>query len=126
MIGLGALVGIAVGAAMVLLGLAMIAPQVRVHQIRQNSTGTWIFRAGAAVTALGLVFAIMGSTPPELKKVGLLVAGAALLGGLFVWNHERAQAVHEGASRWDWPRSLTTQMLLSGVILLALALVPAA
>jgi hypothetical protein len=57
-------------------------------------------------------------------QVGLMVGGAAFLGGLFVWNHERAQAHHAGQSRWHWPRSLTVQMFAAGVILLAVSALP--
>jgi hypothetical protein len=80
-----------------------------------------VFRAGALLTLAGLILARLASAPAQIGQVGLLVGGAALLGGLFVWNHERAQALHGGAARWDWPRSLTVQMIASGIILIGMA-----
>src|SRR5262245_48629641 len=121
MLQLGALVGIGLGAVLVLGGLVMIAPEVRVHQIRVYSPGSWVFRIGALLALIGLVLARVGGAPTQIVQVGLLVGGAAFLGGLFVWNHERAQAHHAGQSRWDWPRSLTIQMFAAGVVLLVVA-----
>jgi hypothetical protein len=119
---LAALLAMGVGAVLVLAGLVMIAPEVRVHRIRVYSAGSWVFRVGAALTLAGLLLTRIASAPVELVKIGVLIGGAALLGGLFVWNHERAQAPHSEVAHWDWPHSLTLQMLGAGVILLALAL----
>ena len=122
---LAALVGIGLGALGVLAGLVMIAPEVRVHQIRVYGAGSWVFRAGALLALIGVILARTSGAPAPLNQVGALAGGAALLGGLFVLNHERAQALHGGADRWDWLRSLTLQMFAAGAILLAAALVPA-
>ena len=124
MIQLGALIGIGLGAVLVLAGLVMIAPEVRVHQIRVYGPGSWVFRAGVLLALIGSILARLGAAPAPISQVGMLVGGAALLGGLFVWNHERAQAHHAGQPRWDWPRSLTVQMMASGLVLLLLALLP--
>ena len=120
---LGALAGIGIGAVMVLAGLVMIAPEVKIHQIRVYGAGSWVFRAGALLTLIGLIVARLANAPEQIGQVGLVVGGAALLGGLFVWNHERAQAIHGGQARWDWPRSLTVQMFAAGIVLVGVALI---
>ena len=117
------LVGVLLGMLLLLIGLVMIASQVRVHQIEVYSAGSWVFRAGALLSIAGLLVSKTAGGPAELAKVGWLTGGAALLGGLFVLNHERAQVLHDGSSRWDWPRSLTAQMIALGSLILIIALV---
>lgn len=116
------LIGIGVGALLVLFGLVLIATQVRIHQIRVYSAGSWIFRVGAVLSALGLVTLLVRGGAQELASVGLVTGVAALVGGLFTLNHERAQSLDRGAERWDWLRSLTAQMVGAGAILIVLAL----
>jgi len=54
---------IGIGALLALAGLLMIAPQVRVHQIRVYSRGSWLFRAGMILTALGVLASLSGASP---------------------------------------------------------------
>ncbi len=123
MLQLVSLLGVGIGVLAILAGLVMIAPQVRVHRIAVWSAGSWVFRAGAILEALGLILLKAGGGPGVLGTVGLMGGIAALLGGLFVLNHERAQALHGGSGRWQWPRSLTAQMMAAGLVLVVLALV---
>jgi hypothetical protein len=116
------LLGILLGALLLLAGLVMIAAQVRTHQIRVYGAGSWVFRGGAVLSAAGLALLALNGGPAELSTVGLLAGVAGLLGGLFTLNHERAQALHGGADRWAWPRSLTLQLMGSGALLVVLAL----
>jgi hypothetical protein len=119
------LVGIGSGALLVLVGLVMIAAQVRVHQIEVYSIGSWVFRVGAVLSLFGLILMATGDgSGAELGRVGLLTGVTGFLGGLFVWNHEREQALHEGAEHWDWPRSLTLQLVgLGGSVFIAALLI---
>ena len=109
------------GAILILTGLVMIAPEVRFHRIQTGGLGAWFFRAGGLFTILALAMVWVTGGPSDLGKVGVLVGGTCALSGLFVWNHERSQALHNGASRWNWPQSLTFQLVMAGAIILALA-----
>jgi hypothetical protein len=116
-----AFIGVIGGSVLILPGMLLIAAQVRVHRIMVYSVGSWLFRGGMALVILGLA-ASMGTNFPELRMVGMVAGGTGLLGGVFVWNHERAQVLHDGARRWNWPRSLTVQMIGLGVLAIAVGL----
>ncbi len=122
MLALISLLLIVLGTVGVLTGLVLIAPEVRIHQIAVYSRGSWVLRMGALLTALGLILLGIDAGPDELASVGLLAGISGVLGGLFIWNHERAQALHAGADRWDWPRALTPQVIGAGSVLIMLAL----
>lgn len=77
---IAALVGIGLGALMVLAGLVMIAPGVRVHQLQAYGSGSWVFRAGALLTLIGLILARIGSAPTQLTQVGVLAGGGGAAG----------------------------------------------
>ncbi|NDJ55287.1 MAG: hypothetical protein GYB68_19620 [Chloroflexi bacterium] len=111
------------GIAFILFGLILIAPQVRIHQIEIYSLGSWVFRAGIGLSLLAVVVMAGTGVLQELESISLWAGLAALLGGLFVWNHERAQALHDGAETWDWQQSLTLQMMSSGAVLTLMAAV---
>ena len=111
---------LSLGALLTLGGLLLIAPQVRVHQIEAYSRGSWLFRAGMALSALGLLVLRLTSGSDDLRRVGLVIGVAGVMGGLITWGHEYHQAKEHGAERWDWPRSLTLQMIASGAIVLTL------
>ncbi|MBN1963794.1 MAG: hypothetical protein JW910_04050 [Anaerolineae bacterium] len=120
------LVGIGCGAVLTLLGLGLIAPQVRRHQIRVYSAGSLVFRLGMALALIGVL--VLRNRTYELSVTGLLVGITGLLGGAFVWNHERAQALQlaelRGQAHWDWTSSLTLQMiLLGGLVIVGAVLV---
>lgn len=121
MTGLLTLIAIGSGALLVLVGLLMIAPQVRVHQIRIYSPGSWLFRVGMLLTALGVLLARGGDAPKELLQVGQLIGVAGIMGGVITAGHEYHQAKDHPDILWDWWHSLTLQMLVSGVIVLLLA-----
>lgn len=115
------LLGIGLGGMLVLGGLIGIANQVRVHRVRPASAASWVFRAGVGLSIAGLILVILSAGPGEYKTLGTWIGLAAGLGGLFTLNHERAQALDGGADRWDWPRSLTLQMMVSGAVIILLA-----
>lgn len=117
------LIGIGLGALLVLDALVMIAPQVKKHRIAVYGVGGWVFRVGAALSAVGLVILKVMGGEEALRLIGLWTGVAALLGGLFTLNHERRQALDGGAERWDWARSLTVQMMGAGATLVGLALI---
>ncbi len=121
MITLLSLLAIGMGALLVLVGLLLIAPQVRVHQIKVYSTGSWLFRAGMLSTVFGILITLSGDRSNPLMQVGQLLGVAGLMGGLITAGHEWHQARDNGQVPWDWPRSLTLQMIVLGVIVLALA-----
>jgi hypothetical protein len=122
MLDLIGLLGILLGALGVLLGLVLIAPEVRIHQITVTSRGSWVYRGGAMLTLIGLAGLILGDGAGEIASVGLITGITGVLGGLFMWNHERAQALHAGADRWDWPRALTPQIMGLGALIVLVAL----
>ena len=111
------------GSLLLLIGLVMIANQVRLHQIRIYSAASWVYRIGAFLSALGLLIMLLGDGLSELATLGLVTGGAGLLGALFTLNHERAQALHNGASRWNWPGSLTVQIAGLAALQIVLALI---
>ena len=122
MVDLLSLMAVVLGVTLVLIGLVMVANQVRVHQIRVYSAGAWVFRVGMILSLIGLLIVAVSDGPGELATLGLVTGGAGLLGALFTWNHEQAQALHEGAQRWAWSRSLTFQMAALAGLALLLAL----
>ncbi len=122
MLDLIALLGVMLGALGVLFGLVLIAPEVRIHQIAVYSRGSWVYRVGALLSLIGLLALILGNGASEIASVGLVTGIAGVLGGLFMWNHERAQALHAGAERWDWPRALTPQIMGLGALIVLVAL----
>jgi hypothetical protein len=73
--------GIIFGAMLVLAGLLMIAPQVRVHQIRIYSVGSWMYRAGIALSLIGLIVLPLSDGLDALAQVGLVTGVAGLMGG---------------------------------------------
>jgi hypothetical protein len=117
------LIAISLGAALTLIGLLLIAPEVKVHQIRVYSPGSWVFRAGMALTLIGLMGVWANNGAQELRQVGLVVGVAGAMGGVITWGHEWRQAHETGHTRWDWPRSLTLQMVVLGLLTIGLALV---
>jgi hypothetical protein len=116
-------IGIIFGALLVLVGLLMIASQVRVHQIRIYSVGSWVYRAGILLSLIGLIAIPLSDGLDELAQVGLVTGVAGLMGGVITWNHELHQAHDAGEIPWDWMRSLTLQMILMGAAVIVLALV---
>lgn len=109
------ILGVLGGALLVQAGLVMIAPQVRIHQIRIYSQGSWVLRLGAVLTLTGVV---LGGAP-MLQKIALITGISVLMGGLITWNHERRQALDNGEPRWDFLHSLTLQMMGVGSLLTA-------
>ena len=112
---------VGIGSLLVLVGLLMIAPQVRVHQIKVYSAGSWLFRAGMILTALGILLVIGRDHPVQLVQVGQLMGIAGLMGGVITAGHEYHQARDNNDVSWNWGRSLTLQMVVMGAIVLALA-----
>lgn len=110
------ILGVLGGALLVQAGLVMIAPQVRVHQIHIYSQGTWVLRLGALLTLGGV---LLGGEP-MLQKIALISGISVLMGGVLIWNHERRQALDNGAMRWDFLHSLTLQLLGVGGALTAI------
>lgn len=123
MLDLVSLIAILLGALLVLVGLVLIANQVRVHQIQVYGVGSWLFRGGVILSVLGLLLLLANVGPREMALVGTTIGGAGLLGALFTLNHERTQALHGGAESWDWLRSLTVQMVVLSILVLLLALI---
>ncbi len=109
------LIALGVGALLSLLGLVLIAPQVRVHQIKVDSPGSWLFRVGMLLLVLALIAARGSDLPRQFALVGQLLGLTGVLGGVITLGHEYRQA------RCDWPRSLTLQLVALGGLALALA-----
>ncbi len=115
------LIAIGLGSLLVLVGLLMIAPEVRVHQIKVYSRGSWLFRAGMVLLGIGVVVMLGGEHPRELAQVAQLMGVTGIMGGVITAGHEWKQAHEQNLPRWDWPRSLTLQMIVLGVVVLVLA-----
>lgn len=115
------LIAIGIGSLLTLLGLLLIAPEVRVHQIQVYSRGSGLFRAGMLLVILGIGAGLAANMPEAFAQVGQLMGVAGLMGGLITAGHEWKQAHEQGQPRWDWLRSLTLQMILLGVVVLAAA-----
>jgi hypothetical protein len=116
---------IGIGAVLVLVGLLMIAPQVRVHKIKIYSPGSWLFRAGMILTTLGILVALSGDRLRPLMQVGQLMGVAGLMGGIITAGHEWHQARDNNDVAWDWWHSLTLQMVVMGIFVLVLASIAA-
>ena len=110
-----------VGSILVLIGLLMIAVQVRVHQIRIYGVGSWLFRSGMALTILAIILVAGDDHLKQLLQVGQLMGVAGLMGGVITAGHEWHQAHDNHDAAWSWLRSLTLQMILLGAIVLILA-----
>lgn len=119
MLALISLLAVGLGSLLTLLGLVFIAPEVRVHQIKVYSRGSWLFRAGMLLVALGV--GLGGGVPQEFAQVGQLMGVAGIMGGIITAGHEWKQAHEHGLPHWDWLRSLTLQMIVLGVLVLLLA-----
>lgn len=117
-----ATIGILFGAVGVIIGLLMIAPQVRVHQIEIYSRGSWVFRIGAGLSIIGLLTNLLAAENDALGDIGIVTGVAALMGGIITWGHERKQALDSGVQKWDWQASLTLQMVIFGAVILMTAL----
>jgi|SRR5450432_4583717 hypothetical protein len=127
MAALFSLLCIGIGSLLVLVGLLMIAPQVRVHRIKVYSVGSWLFRAGMILTLLRSVAALSGGdTPTQVIQVAQLMGVAGIMGGIITAGHEWRQAHDNNDTEWNWWKSLTLQMVVLGVIVLAVASVSAA
>ena len=117
------LIGIGIGSLLVLAGLLIIAPQVRVHQIKVYSAGSWVFRLGMILSGLTVLW---NGVPTPFLQVGQLMGVAGLMGGVITAGHEWHQARDNNDTTWNWARSLTLQMVVLGVVVLALASISAA
>jgi hypothetical protein len=115
-------IGILLGTILTIIGLLMIAPQVKVHQIRVNSWGSWLFRLGMVLAMVGLVINIISVDSTPLQNIGIVTGVSGLMGGIITWGHERKQALDNGAAQWEWRSSLTLQMVILGGITFVLGL----
>ena len=115
------LISIAIGALLILIGLLMIAPQVRVHQIKIYSTGSWLFRIGMIAMVIGILAAQDSDLPKQVIQVAQLMGLTGLMGGVITAGHEYRQARDHHDETWSWPRSLALQMIVAGGIVLILA-----
>lgn len=119
------LIMVGLGSLCTLAGLLLIAPEVRIHQIKVNSRGSALFRAGMLLVAAGIGIGLAYELPGEFAQVGQLMGVAGIMGGVITAGHEWKQAHEQGQPRWDWPRSLTLQMIILGIVVLVVASVAA-
>lgn len=113
-----AMIGIVLGSVLMLLGLLLIAPQVRVHKIKVNSPGGWVFVAGALSVHFGQLALWFGDRLPVLAQVALVMGVLGLLSAALVGHHEQKQALENGAVRWFWQGSLMVRMLVAAILIL--------
>lgn len=118
-----ATIGILLGTLILIFGLLLLAPQVKVHAIKKNSSANWLFRVGGVLTILGLVFNVVSAANNALQEIGIVTGVCVLMGGIITWGHERQQAYDDGAIRWGWGSSLTLQMVIWGGLILLLSLI---
>ncbi|MEM7347596.1 MAG: hypothetical protein AAF485_25445 [Chloroflexota bacterium] len=111
-----ALLFILLGSLILLLGLALIGPQVNVHEIDPASKAAWIFRGGAGMLILGEIVAFITSVDPAIVTVCLIMGGATLFSSLIILSHERQQ------SNYQFSRSLSLQIFGLGAVILIMAL----
>lgn len=121
MVALLILIAVGLGSLCTLLGLVLIAPEVRVHQIKVYSWGSLIFRGGMLLVTIGISIGSAYDIPKEVAQVGQLIGVAGIMGGIITAGHEWKQAHEQGLPRWDWLRSLTLQMIVLGVLVLAVS-----
>jgi hypothetical protein len=96
MVALFSLSLILVGVVSVLLGLLLIAPEIRVHQIRVYSPASWAYRIGMGFMLLGVWMASRADGLTALIQVGQIMGGAGFLSGIITWGHELSQARDAG------------------------------
>lgn len=112
-----ALILIPLGALIALVGLALIAPQVQVHQIDAISWPAWVFRGGALALLIGQLVGLTSQLDSAIVTVSLIMGIAILFAGLAIISHERQQAAFQIG------RSLSLQILGTGLFILILALI---
>jgi hypothetical protein len=98
-----------IGTLLYLVGLVMIAAQVRVHAIRVNSRGSWVFRVGSILAAVGVLL-----VPEPWAVVARLLGLLSLPVAGLVGHHEWLQVRDAGATSFPWTRSLAVQVVLLG------------
>ncbi|MEP7286523.1 MAG: hypothetical protein ABI947_12225 [Chloroflexota bacterium] len=123
MVSLLSIVAIGIGALLVLVGLLMIAPQVRVHKIKIYSAGSWLYRVGMLLVTVGLILLIVTEHSKPLGQIGWIIGVTGIMGGVITAGHEWHQARDAGNVPWDWPRSLTLQLIVIGVVVFILGVV---
>ena len=117
------ILGILLGSASIVVGTVLIAPQVRVHQIKKDSKGSRAFMIGSALVCAGLLLLLLDAGAVVLAQVGLLLGVFGFLVAGLVGHHEYLQTQEDEGHEWDWRRSLMAQMLgASGSILILSAL----
>lgn len=117
------LLGILFGSAAIIVGLVLIAPQVRVHQIEKESRGSRTFLIGAGLVSVGLLFLLLDSGTVVMAQVSLLVGFLGFLAAGLVGHHEYLQTQEDDTQEWDWRQSLMAQMLASSGAILVLSAV---
>ncbi|MCI0713640.1 MAG: hypothetical protein L0154_26015 [Chloroflexi bacterium] len=117
------LLGILLGSAAMIVGLVLIAPQVRVHQIEKKSRGSQTFLIGSGLVSVGLLFLLLDSGTMVMAQVGLLMGFLGFLVAGLVGHHEYLQTQEADSREWDWRQSLMAQMLASSGAILVLAAV---
>ena len=114
--------GIGLGAILSIIGLLLIAPQVKVHRIEVYSPGSWFYRSGTGLLIIGILALIIDEGMGELAQTGLLMGVTGLSNAVLVGHHEKIQALDNGAEIWDWKKSLMAHMLFAAICLTSLSL----
>jgi hypothetical protein len=117
------LLGILLGSAAMIVGLVLLAPQVRVHQIAKKSRGSQTFLIGTGLVSVGLLFLLLDSGAVVMAQVGLLMGFLGFLGAGLVGHHEYLQTQDDDTQEWDWRQSLMARMLASSAAILVLSAV---
>ena len=106
--------GILIGTLLLILGLVLLAPQVKVHEIEKYSRASWLIRTGAIMAIIGLFVNLISASNDALHDIGIVTGVCGMMSGIITWGHERKQALDNGAMRWDWGSSLTLEMVVFG------------
>ena len=117
------LMGILLGSAAMIVGLVLIAPQIRVHQIEKNSRGSRTFLIGSGLVSVGLLFLLLDSGALVLAQVSLLMGFMGFLAAGLVGHHEYLQTQEDDTREWDWRQSLMARILASSGAILILSAV---
>jgi hypothetical protein len=119
---LGALI-LLVGIPILLIGLVGMGPQVNVHQIRPWSAAAWIFRIGAALMIVGLLFSLSSELDRALVMVSLIIGTACVISCAVIVHHEWVQAGHVGQPDFKFQFSPGLVVLWLGTMLVGVVLI---
>jgi hypothetical protein len=105
------------GILIMLIGLVWVGTQVNVHRIRPMSAAGWVWRAGTALIAVGL---ILGLADPVVVQVSRLIGAMLAAASIIVVGHEWSQAGEANDKEYHLHPTRLMLGLMAGSLLVSL------